>query len=142
MSQTTNVTLSAWVRWAGPNGNIQVIMHNGNTSSSGYGIYIDTSGILTCLPAGLVAYSTPYSFLQTKWTHVAITIDSGGSWLVYINGNLNYTGGQTPIALITGDVFRVSGSSVAANQEFNGDIDDVRVYNRALTAAEIQALAN
>ncbi len=34
------------------------------------------------------------------------------------------------------------GSSTAINSEWNGSIDDVRIYNRALSAAEAQALYN
>jgi hypothetical protein len=32
------------------------------------------------------------------------------------------------------------GDSTAINSEWNGSIDDVRIYNRALSAAEVMAL--
>jgi hypothetical protein len=74
------------------------------------------------------------------WTHVAGTYD-GTTLRLYINGvqvaSVNRTG---PIATSTGPL-RIGGNSLWG-EFFQGRIDEVRVYNRALTPAEIQTDMN
>ena len=45
---------------------------------------------------------------------------------------------RAPIRASTG-VLRIGGDSIWSDEWFSGLIDEVRLYNRALTAAEIQA---
>jgi hypothetical protein len=71
------------------------------------------------------------------WTHLAVTYD-GASLCLYVNGTLVTTtavGG--PIPASTG-ALRIGGNAIWP-EWYAGLIDDVRVYNRALTAAQIQA---
>lgn len=72
------------------------------------------------------------------WQHLVLT-RSGNTWTVYKNASA-VTGGSTD----TGSVGNHSGSleigSQNAASSFNGSIDDVRVYNRALSAQEVRTL--
>ncbi len=70
------------------------------------------------------------------WQYVAYTYD-GNSWIVYINGTQigRRFFSQTINAPSTIRIGNFGGS-----QQFNGLIDDVRIYSRALSAVEIQAL--
>jgi len=85
--------------------------------------------------------NTGYVAPLNQWTHVAVTYESG---LVktYINGTLTHTyAGSGTI----GDVdssqndFRVGGRQVTT-QNFQGRLDEVRVYNLVLSASEVAAL--
>ena len=64
-----------------------------------------------------------------------------------VNGNLaastatSTTVGTNTNSLIIGSSYGSSGVGIG-EECFNGIIDDVRVYNRALSAAEIAALYN
>jgi hypothetical protein len=72
--------------------------------------------------------------------HVAGTYD-GTTYSVYINGVLDGTatlGGTVPVN--PGLTFRIGGDSTGANL-FVGLIDEVEVYNRGLSAAEVAGLA-
>jgi hypothetical protein len=74
------------------------------------------------------------------WTHLAVTYD-GSSMRFYTNGVLvRTTSNVTPIKASTGNL-RIGGNSVWG-EFFSGLIDDVRIYNRALTATEIQTDMN
>ena len=79
------------------------------------------------------------SFLPTvsEWTHLCGTISEGYIKL-YVNGILNetetYTGDLRTISTIT-TIGNFDGSDF-----FNGSIDEVRIYNRALSADEIRNL--
>ncbi|MGH3631275.1 MAG: LamG-like jellyroll fold domain-containing protein, partial [Sciscionella sp.] len=78
------------------------------------------------------------------WTHVAVTIN-GALTTFYINGQLDGATNQNrgnPIDNTGTDVCigreQYSGSLPAGRWFFNGELDDVRIYNAALTESEIQ----
>lgn len=85
--------------------------------------------------------TTNGGFAIGMWKHVCC-VRSGGSLLVYINGVLNVTGtpGSTtpsyPLAARFGTMI-YGGFSPPEYNGFNGKLDELRIYNRALTAAEI-----
>ena len=70
------------------------------------------------------------------WTHLAGTYD-GATVRLFVNGT------QVASAAITGAIatstgaLRIGGNSMWG-EYFQGTIDEVRIYNRALTPAEIQ----
>jgi hypothetical protein len=86
----------------------------------------------TCCP---VAYATT-GLLPNTWTHVAVTY-TGTQLSMYINGALASSTPATGPILTTTTPLRIGGNSYAA-EFFPGLIDEVRIYNRALTQAEIQ----
>ena len=78
------------------------------------------------------------SFLFGKWTYITSSYD-GTTMKLYINGVLNNSG-SFGIALPAS----TNGWYIGRRWDFvellNGSIDDVRIYNRALSAAEVQQL--
>ena|SRR5579863_2066760 len=79
--------------------------------------------------------------LHFGYALVAATYSRTNGWITtYLNG-LQID--QTSFALTmqqSGDLF-IGGATVGADDGgFNGLIDDVRIYNRALSAAEVQQL--
>lgn len=81
-------------------------------------------------------------FTESTWTHVAITYD-GSARQIFVSGLLRMTDGPSQFSVNTDPVYigcdRDSGSPT---HRMAGMLDDVRVYSRVLTAAEIGALAN
>ena len=77
------------------------------------------------------------------WTHVFFT-NSSGSAKMYINSIL-VASGSIPITNAPNDLLvaaRHTNDGGAASDWYGGKVDDVRVYNRALSASEVQALYN
>jgi hydrogenase maturation factor HypE len=74
------------------------------------------------------------------WTHLAATYD-GANLRIFVNGVQVGALAQTGNMLVSARTLRIGGNSVWG-EYFNGVIDDVRVYNRALSAAEIQTDMN
>jgi hypothetical protein len=77
-----------------------------------------------------------------QWTHVAGTYD-GTSLRIYVNGVLENTTTFGPQIFPGTDDVGIGGTvaglpSGTANYTFNGKIDEVAVYNRALSTQEIQ----
>jgi hypothetical protein len=72
------------------------------------------------------------------WTHIAVTYD-GAMQRIYVNGVEAGSRAQTgPIAVGNG-ALRIGGNNAFTDEFFSGVIDEVRIFNRALTAAEIRA---
>ena len=73
------------------------------------------------------------------WIHLAATYD-GSALRLYVNGVLVAT--KPAIGSITTTNLPLHIGGDALNEWFNGRLDDVRVYNRTLTPAEIQTDMN
>ena len=78
----------------------------------------------------------PYS----QWSHLAVTFN-GSEARFYLNGSLVSI--QPLVATITarGNQLNI-GADANGNQIFNGNLDDIRIYSRVLTQADIQTDMN
>ena len=79
-----------------------------------------------------------YAPSLNQWTLLTVVVRSGATDL-YVNGTLNQTlGGFT---LGTGSTAQVRmGNAADGPDQYAGSLDDVRIYTRALAAADVQAL--
>lgn len=115
-------------------------------SATGQAAYIGTVagatiGISNSIGGGFYGanYGSGVSSLN-KWVHVAMTFSggSGGTATIYVDGQGSVSATSTPnLGSNTRLIGRI-GSDTA--YDFSGLIDDVRIYNRALTAPEISAI--
>jgi hypothetical protein len=69
------------------------------------------------------------------WTHLAATYD-GSALRLYVNGALSTTFLVSGTLAPTTNPLRIGGNTIWG-EYFRGLIDDVRIYNRALTPTEI-----
>jgi hypothetical protein len=70
------------------------------------------------------------------WTHLAGTYD-GSTLKLYANGVLMGSKAVTGSLAATTNPLRIGGNTIW-REFFHGQIDEVRLYNRALSAGEIQ----
>jgi fibronectin type 3 domain-containing protein len=70
------------------------------------------------------------------WTHLAATYN-GSTLLLYVNGTQVASQAATSSIAANATPLRIGGNNIWG-EYFNGLIDEVRIYNRALTATEIQ----
>ncbi len=73
-----------------------------------------------------------------QWKHILITADSSGSKL-YIDGKLDDTGGAADFSL---DAFKIGGQFTAFWENVPGQLDEVEIFNYALTPLQIRNLYN
>lgn len=139
---TASTTLAAWVYLntytsGGTNTDIAVVVEK----TSQYYMSIDsTTGKLNIYLEGLTGSHTPSTSAVSlsKWAHVAVTYDQSNiRW--YINGVLDKTSAQTGSITANGNAVKIGGEP-GYGRFLNGKIDDVRVYSRALSAAEVKQL--
>jgi hypothetical protein len=74
------------------------------------------------------------------WTHLAASYD-GAAMRLYVNGVQVASRAQTGAIATSTDPLQIGGDSIYG-QYFAGRIDEVRIYNRALSAAQIQSDMN
>ena len=156
MSSYNQFSLSVWVyvtnfqtSWTnyhivrqddgGPGGNLDWLVafqNNGNTISFGLGIQDKP---YTELDLAI----TPTNFIG-KWNNIVVTYN-GTNKYIYINGNLIGSELKSGLINYTSSATHATGSAcsnVNCIEKFKGKIDDIRIYNRALTQQEITYLAN
>ncbi|MHC4627932.1 MAG: LamG-like jellyroll fold domain-containing protein, partial [Planctomycetota bacterium] len=143
----SEVTVMAWVntsRHGGPGTQgYQGIVAKGNPPRS-YSLYTQSAGTLhfsTTSAGAYVGSSSDSQVPLNEWVHVAAMV-AGGEHLYYINGEPAGTGGggiELPGTADTATVV-IGRTNEGATRSFLGMIDDVRVYNRALTQDEIKEI--
>jgi len=140
-TSTSTFTLSAWVYINAVTGTWQGIMSKSRDQGDHYGIWVTDAG--DWMGGG---WENRGSKVPTKvWVHVAhVHNGPAGTSATYVNGVVDWSGGlRTSFTTAGLGEFWIGGAQLPpgnANEMFGGLIDDVRVYNHALTAAEIKAM--
>jgi len=105
---------------------------DGDTDGTYFDIEVDDAGNYVTYVGSWEGIFGP---VDTHWHHFAATYDgSGGSW--YLDGQLIDSSSG---AIGTIDQVRI-GARLSNKNYFAGLIDDIRIYNKALTLAEIKKL--
>ena len=142
--QLQNFTIEAWVKRAHPT----LASFGGENSGSifsdttgGYALAIHDNGILFIGKVFVSAVDSTLAIVGTNaFHHVAVT-KSGTNVVLYLNGTGQAVGPYDPGFVFNGPAaIGARGGDFGAS--FLGSIDEVSIYNRALTEAEIQAIAN
>jgi hypothetical protein len=149
---TTAITLAAWVIPDIEIAKDKPIVQNGDEvgikvkSNDTLEMYFHGSNLswyVTNIPPATVADM----FADGKFHHVAGTYDSAvGELKLYVDGLLRATN-TSPAVIPIGTLINLSTHPVNIGRDsknttrlFTGKIDDVRIYNQALTGAEVMAL--
>jgi hypothetical protein len=150
---TGEVTLSAWIKQKsqGSFGDI-VIKGDDGTTTANYGIETVNDQLLFFFSNPTGTYhglrTTNADFKTNTWYHVAAVYnDAANNIDLYVNGVLKsetiYVGSPENNSIQTNNrKLYIGWDSVNSGEQFDGTIDDVRVYNRALKADEIKRLYN
>ncbi len=144
LNLTGDLTLSAWIspQSFGQAGYGRII--DKGTSNTGFTFFVNAANnnLGYTVYGGSLAFSNPNILLLNQWQHVAVTYDENtGQVSFYINGILS---GQT--AYSENPVDSESSPLVIGiryydmQRAFDGEIDSMRIYNRALTSEEISSL--
>ncbi len=140
---TTGMTLEAWVNPSTVSNSWQDVIYKGNDN-----YYLEATSTVSDVPAAGVtvgtsdeqAYGTS-ALTANTWTFLAETYD-GSDVRLYVNGAQVAIYGQPGTLATSTDQLQIGGDSLNANQYFQGMIDEVRVYNVALTPLQIQSDMN
>jgi len=140
----TEFTVMAWAKMnvVRPTDYMRIVMH-GDQYNLCYDVDYDNWAIIVKDEVGYFRAGWSYAnFLAGVWYFFAATFKDG-TLSYYVNADLKdtTTGIGTLIDLPALDLW-VSTDEVAPARHFDGIIDEVRVYNRALSQSEIKRLMN
>ncbi len=146
LALSTSFSLTAWVRRT-TTGTYDAIYNSGTQANKWWVFIADNSGTKNnALGFGirgvLEVYSTQ-SITDTNWHHIAVVKsgDTGNNISFYVDGAAAGTGAVGTVSVPAGSA-RIGAllDGVLAAQ-FAGNLDDLRIYSRALSAAEVGRLA-
>ncbi|HZY85889.1 MAG TPA: LamG-like jellyroll fold domain-containing protein, partial [Gemmataceae bacterium] len=146
---TTGMTLEAWVNPNSFTGWSCVLLKE-DANDLAYALYADNHGNDTGgprVPVVSVRQNSTTSWTGgtaqlplNTWSYLSATYD-GSTLKMYVNGALATSLALTGPINVTSGALRIGGDSIWG-EYFSGLIDEVRVYNRALTQAQIQTDMN
>ncbi len=118
-------------------------MHTGTYTTSKWCFFLQNGSSSNSNTVTLLSTTTP---VAGRWDHMVTTWDlSSNAIKLYVNGALETTGSLANINGSYTPSYRVVGENGAnfttgANRGWDGELDDVRLYDHALTAEEIGVL--
>lgn len=148
---TTGLTISAWVylnnsstekaivaKWAGTQTQDQFILMTNSSNKVLFAV-----GTPSASANGITSNGT---LTSSNWHHLVATWDNTGTHKIYINGALDKTSTLNNFTTINSTaslpLFIGKSGDNFAPRLMNGSVDDVLLYNRALSLSEIQQIYN
>jgi hypothetical protein len=138
------MTISVWIKPNTLRTYQDIIFRSTSSPYKGYTLEVcQNPSMAKMLIQGMTRASADYEIPIGNWTHIAVSRKAGGTYNIYING-LNYSSWShttSPHYAITD--FIIGGSAGTGGwqgRDFDGVIDEVRIYNIALDAYEIEDL--
>lgn len=135
---TTNFSIFLWVRHPAVPANFKVYFTSGTAANNWYLQYYNTSKFAFTEP-GINDYLSTGTVTLDGWMHIGVVKNGDGAsnLQLFINGILDSTHSVGTVSTPSGS------SSIGARgggQIFTGSLDNLAIYNRALSASEVADL--
>jgi hypothetical protein len=146
-------TLTAWIKTTQLGNNSPSLapaitgIEVANSTNDIHWGYLDASGHIG-IAAGATGFVSNSVISDGQWHHVALTRSSStGAVQIYVDGNLQISGvsgagNKTSVFNLLGAQISVASDGITdiGRTYLNGSLDDVRIFNRVLTADEIATI--
>ncbi len=143
---TAGVTVEAWVKPGVMGGWETVVMKERGAAAHSYALYAHDGGSLpegAPVPSANVRVAGDHRTLRGTsavssgvWSHLAMTYD-GAMLRLFVNGVEVASRAQSGPMDTGAGALRIGGNNSWTGEFFQGQIDEVRIYNRALSQPEI-----
>jgi len=145
------VSISVWINVNNyPGIKYNIVTKYGNNTDA-FALDIAQNNLIFDLSTGWpnwFFYSSPFQWSVNNWYHIVSNYDfNGNKRNIYVNGQFHDSSNIIPAminALSSNVVFGYfhNGQSIYNYQRYNGKLDDIGIWNRALTQQEITNLYN
>jgi hypothetical protein len=140
-----HVTIAAWIRWLNAGDVWLCIMANGQQNGpwENYGMFVNRDSrfvyFTLSLDGGHVVQQTPNNMTEPdQWQHVCASWD-GAAARVYVDGEMRLEQAQAGSLVPPRLPLRI-GHRTGSSHYYHGMIDDVAVFDHALTEQEVQRI--
>src|SRR5947209_2063867 len=144
LNLTTQVTLDGWINPNDPN-HQAVYFGKASSGQNDYALFLLSGQLAACIKTSDATEHFVYSgFVPPagQWTHIALTYN-GSLEVIYANGVALVSQPVSGNLISEGISFSIGGrfgDAPVNSLYFNGLVDEVEVFNRALSASEIAAI--
>jgi hypothetical protein len=136
----TDMAVTLWFRTSQSGGGLYSVTEDGGGNDRH--IYLDGGNIHSRIWNEEIISSTGKNFADGQWHQVVHTFGGvAGGQKLYVDGVMVASGNKTSSDFNWQTAIHLGYSISSPTNFFNGQLDDVRIWNRALTAAEALALA-
>ncbi|MHC4388342.1 MAG: LamG-like jellyroll fold domain-containing protein [Planctomycetota bacterium] len=143
--EEADFTVSAWFKTSSSSAQM-IVNKRAKGQTDGYDVYVQSGNIFARLGDGtttVTAQSSGQSFANGSWHHAVVVYDRSDKITVYVDKVVKAA--STSISGLgdtdTTQVFTIGDrNDVGWHAYFNGEIDDVIVFDRCLTAEEVKHL--
>jgi hypothetical protein len=141
-NNTATLSVSLWFKTAGHSATAALINNGGsNSGETGYYLGLNSNGTIK-FEAGTGTVNGAVNYADSNWHQIVLTLNSG-AYNIYVDGNTTpvITGSGAFTTTATRPTWIGQFSYTPSNIEFfEGSIDQVRLYNTALSASDVAAL--
>jgi hypothetical protein len=133
---STNFTVVMWVKADAfeATGNTVILQQEGGSGRTW--LFRTSAGPISSFVGGTTTAGTT-SLTTGTWYHVGLT-NTSGTIRIYLDGAQDGTNSVTPES--EASIFRLGDHKNTTGAEWNGPVDEVYIYDRALSLAEIQTI--
>jgi len=141
------ITFSFWVRFTSITGTYSRFIDFQSGASGASGIFFAFKAgtdafYLNCAGTTLTYSNSSIITTLGVWHHIVWSIDITGKWDLYLN-NVRINNTETSaVANITYNLRYINKSTYPGNGVWGGQMDDFRIYERALSSADVASLYN
>lgn len=146
---TTGLTISAWIKLNNVSGQKAIVSKwQGSMNNDQYILMVDGNKLRFAI--GRQGFSANgilgnTILLANTWYHVSATWNTSGEHTIYVNGVQDVSStlsNFTSINSTSNIMLTIGAETSSASRYFNGTIDEVLMYNRSLSATEINNIYN
>jgi hypothetical protein len=141
MGSNVDFSLSAWIKVDDLSTGRTFLSKN--SSGHGYELTVTSGGKLRfqVWTGGPSDFDSSATLVVSTWYHVVATYDQSNIRL-YIDGSLDSTQSNTTDVPDEANTFRIGYSEAAGSLAFDGLVDEIGIWKRALSGAEVTDLYN
>jgi uncharacterized repeat protein (TIGR01451 family) len=144
-----DLSFSLWVQTANSTRD-EALISKYTAAGSGFGYVLRTTPAGTVelqlgnnnVVASTISVATDVTRINDgNWHYVAVVVALGSSVTFYVDGQLSSTYPMDSVSSVAGTSFEMGITSIATSGTyFTGSMDEVRVYNRTLSASDVASL--
>ena len=134
---TDEVTLEAWIDNTNAYDSIRYLFDKSDNSTNGFELRLFSQTGVQLVFRSLTPISITASIPSSGWVHI-VGIYDGANTKIYVNGVINSTLAATGTITANDYPLTIGGDVQNSNYSLNKPIAQPRIYNRALTAEEVQ----
>lgn len=139
--QSPEITITAWINLDQYGTNERSHSHIVRTNNTWMIVDTDTESLWSSHDnaGGKVDFISNSSINLNEWTFCAVTISESGTITHYVNGN-TYTDTFSAPKVDSSGQFALATDGTAPDGGLDGEMDEIRIYNRALSTDELDQL--